>query len=187
MGYGIMPYAVDVNVLRSPHKYAADPDDFLAWIQDRHCTDDEWEAGPTRQALRELFYGEPHTGTEGHTYGYALKALCSTFGSLRDNGSWYPFGSGWPETVRNALADVGVKFDPEDLMYSGPPVPLPSIDDFPVIGHVLRDELRPTFEALNAADLSPIGDRQVVEAITELHGWMRHCVENDYDLVCFYH
>lgn len=184
MGYGIMPYAVDVNVLRSPHTHAYEPENFLAGVQDRHCSDDEF--GPTRQSLRELFFAEPLTGAEGHVYGYSLKALCETFGGHLDNGHWYPFGSGWLDTVGAALAEVGVRFDPNDLIYSGSPVPLPVIDDFPVIGHMVRAEMKPVAEALDAADLSAITDRSVAAAITELHGWMR-LHEDDYDLVCFYH
>jgi hypothetical protein len=186
-----MPYSVNVNVLRSPHTYTSDPEDFLAWIQDRFCEDEEY--GPTRESMREMFFGEPFTGSEGHVYGYTLKALCDTFGGMLDNGYWYPCGSGWFDTVRDALAQVGVRFDPSALIYSGPPVPLPPIDGFPAIGHLERDEALSLAERLTAADLSSIGDQSVVGAITELHGWLKRC-KNDaehesenYDLVCFYH
>lgn len=190
MGYGIMPYAVSVEVLSSPHKYTADPEDFLAWLQQLYCSDGE-EGGPTPQVLRELFYAEPHTGTEGRVYGYALESLCKRFGGLLDNGHWYPCGDRHLATVRDALTEIGVDFDPQDLIWSGSPVPLPEIEDWPVIGHLRRDEMRPIATALDAADISAITDRSAAGAVAELHGWLRHCLEDDdmfpCDLVCFYY
>ena len=191
MGYGIMPYLVNVNVLRSPHTYTDDAEDFLAWVQDRHCKDDEY--GPTRESLREMFFGEPLTGSQGHVYGYTLEALCKTFGGHLSNSCWYPAPSSWFDTVRDALAEVGVRFDPNDLIYSGPPVKLPPIDDFPVIGCLRRDEATPVAEALDAADLSAISDPGVAESVAELHGWLKKCKDdkddemNSFDLVCFYY
>ncbi|MQY05772.1 DUF7691 family protein [Actinomadura macrotermitis] len=190
MGYGIMPYSVNINVLREPHAHASEPDVFLEWIQGQYCEGGEFD--PTPESMRELFYNEPFTG-EGHIYGYTLKALCEVFGGPLDNGHWYPFGSEWPGTVQAALTGVGVQFDPNDLMYSGSPVPLPRIDDFPLIGYVERKEALRLAAELDAADLSAIEDRSVAGAVTELHGWLKRCNDKpgdeyaSYDLVCFYH
>ncbi|EHM23823.1 hypothetical protein OG582_32265 [Streptomyces anulatus] len=190
MGYGIMPYSVNINVLRKPHAYTSDPEEFLEWIQGRHCTGGEFD--PTPEAMRELFYNEPFTG-DGHIYGYTLKALCGVFGGHLDNGFWHKFGSGWLDTVQTALAGAGVRFDPNDLVYSGSPVPLPPIDDFPLIGYVEREEALRLAAELDAADLSAIEDASVAGGVAELHGWLKACnsVEGDEfnssDLVCFYH
>ncbi|MFC9971210.1 hypothetical protein ACFVH6_09970 [Spirillospora sp. NPDC127200] len=190
MGYGIMPYSVNINVLRKPHAHTSDPDDFLDWIQGLHCTGDEF--APTPQTMRELFYNEPFTG-DGHVYGYTLKALCQVFGGLLDNAYWHKCGSEWFGTVESALAGVGVRFDPNDLIYSGSPVPLPRIDDFPLIGHVEREEALRLAAEMDAADLSAIEDPNVAGGVKELHGWLKSCSidpENErdcYDLVCFYH
>ncbi|MFD0899316.1 DUF7691 family protein [Actinomadura sediminis] len=190
MGYGIMPYAVSVEVLSSPHEYTGDPEDFLAWLQELYCSDDA-EAGPTPQVMRELFYAEPYTGTEGRVYGHALESLCKRFGGLLGNDHWYPCGDRHLAAVRETLSGLGVDLDPRDLIWSGPPVPLPEIEDRPVIGHLRRDEMGPIAAALDAADLSAVTDRSVAGAITELHGWLRRCLEDDgrfpCDLVCFYY
>ncbi|MFC5748853.1 DUF7691 family protein [Actinomadura rugatobispora] len=203
MGYGVTPYSVNVNVLRSPHTYTQDPEDFLAWIQDRFCKDDEdeeYEYGPTRQSMREMFFDQPLTGTEGLVYGNTLRAFCDTFGGMLGNGHWYPVGFSWFDTVRDALAQVGVSFDPNDLIYSGSPVTMPPIDDFPCIGYLERDEALSLAEQLDAADLSAIGDQKVtgsiremvIGSIRELHGWLKQCKADgehetdNYDLVCFY-
>ncbi|MFD0857082.1 hypothetical protein ACFQ07_33050 [Actinomadura adrarensis] len=190
MSYGIMPYAVNINVLRSPHTYTSDPDDFLAWIQERHCKDNDY--GPTRESMREMFFGEPLTGAEGHVYGYTLKALCETFGAMLPNANWYPVRMRWFDAVQDALTQIGVRFDPTDLIYSGSPIPLPPIEDFPSIGHLRRDEAIPLGEALDAADISLISDENLTESIRELHGWLKQCSNaetemDSYDLVCFYH
>lgn len=189
MGYGIIPYSVNIDVLREPHAYTGDPDEFLEWIQGLYCTGGEFD--PTPQTMRELFYGEPFTG-EGCVYGYTLKALCKVFGGHLPNNHWYKIGSGWCGMIETALAGVGVRFDPSVLMDGGSPVSLPPIDDFPVIGYLERDEALRLAAELDTADLSAIEDPNVAGGIAELHGWLKECEIGESpidcrDLVCFYH
>lgn len=77
-----MPYAVNVEHLRTPHAFTADPAKFLAWLEDLYCTGDE--LAPTPQSMRRLFYAEDLSDVDGDlgpVYGYTLEALCMRFGA----------------------------------------------------------------------------------------------------------
>ncbi|MFE3442175.1 hypothetical protein ACFXNW_04005 [Nocardia sp. NPDC059180] len=185
MGYGIMAYSVEVKHLLAPSTFTAEPEDFFDWMTQVHAH--ALGEPATHTALRELFFAQEPTGSEGWAYGYALKVLCERFGGWLPNSHWCPVRSSWFDTVGEALRALGITFDPTDLIYSGSPVSLPPIDDFPSIGHLTLAELKPLAESLNAADLSTLEDRYLVDSITELRGWINHCVEGDTDLVCFYH
>lgn len=181
MSYGLMPYSVRVEILREPHGYA--PVHALAEAQQRHGGSD-----PSRyQAMRELFFNEPFTSTEGYLYGYALKGLCEALGDPMPNRHWMPFSMSGHHLVTDALAGVGVQFDAYRLTTSLSPVDLPPIEEFPSIGHVLRADMEPVDAQFAAADLSAIADQSIRGAAEELRGWIRYCLQDNADLVCFYH
>ncbi|MFI8977220.1 hypothetical protein ACIGO9_30355 [Nocardia asteroides] len=180
-----MAYSVDIGAVRAPAASTHNPEDFFEWMVGVHA--DLLDSDSRRKAMRELFFGEPLAGSEGSDYGYALKVLCERFGGSLANGSWYPVGDGFFDSVRAALDEIGVEFDPSDLAFSGPPVSLPRIDGFPGIGHLSAAEVARLARDLDAADVSRVEDQQVRAAIDELHRWVRHCVEGESDLVTFYH
>ncbi|MEU0539847.1 hypothetical protein ABZ319_08240 [Nocardia sp. NPDC005978] len=180
-----MAYAVEIEVLRAPSTFAAEPQEFFDWMVQVHRS--SLESEDRRTALEELFFSRPATGSEGFEYGYALKILCERFGGSLNNGHWYPVGSRGLDMIGEALAGLGVQFDPNDLAYSGSPVQLPQIDDFPAIGHLTRAEMVPLAKALEDVDLSTVEDRGVARAIAELREWCLFCTENGLDLVSFYH
>lgn len=180
-----MAYSVEVEHLLAPSTFTAEPEEFFDWMTQVHAHSLDEPA--IRTALRELFFAQEPTGSEGWAYGYALKVLCERFGGWLPNGHWYPIRTSGFDAVGAALRSIDVAFDPTDLIYSGSPVDLPPIDDFPCIGHLTLAELKPLAESLNAADLSAIEESSLVDSITELRGWVNTCVERDSDLVCFYH
>ncbi|WP_280186780.1 MULTISPECIES: DUF7691 family protein [Nocardia] len=185
MGYGIMAYAVDVQVLSAPSAHTGDPQKFFDWMVEVHRATTCSEA--VRTALRELFFCEEHSSSDGAPYGLALQILCARFGGALSNRYWYPVGSGWFNKVGAALDSLGIDFDPHDLAFSGSPISLPEIEDFPAIGHFTRAELEPVARAFDTADLSGIGDEEIAESVTELRDWVRWCVDNDLDLVSFHY
>ncbi|CCF61299.1 protein of unknown function [Nocardia cyriacigeorgica GUH-2] len=185
MGYGIMAYTVEVKHLLAPSTFTSEPEEFFDWMTQVHAH--SLDRPEIRTALRELFFSQSPTSSEGWAYGYALKVLCERFGGWLPNSHWYPFGSGAFDAARAALRSLDIDFDPESLIYSGSPVDLPPIDDFPCIGHLTLAELKPLAESFNAADLSAIEETSLVDSIAELRGWVNTCVEGDSDLVCFYH
>lgn len=185
MGYGIMPYAVQIDVLAAPSTHTGDPRGFFDWMVELHRA--TVRSNDIRTALRELFFREEHSGSDGAPYGLALQILCARFGGALSNRYWYPITTSWFDKVGDALDGIGVDFDPHDLAFSGSPISLPEIEDFPAIGHFTRAELEPVARAFDTADLSSIGDEEIAESVTELRDWVRSCVDNHYDLVSFHY
>ncbi|MFD8249679.1 hypothetical protein [Nocardia sp. NPDC059691] len=140
-----------------------------------------------RTALRELFFSEEHSGSDGAPYALALQILCARFGGALSNRYWYPISSGWFDKVGDALGGLDIDFDPHDLAFSGSPISLPEIEDFPAVGHFTRAELEPVARAFDTADLSGIGDEEIAESVTELRDWVRTCVDDGLDLVSFHY
>lgn len=180
-----MAYAVDVEVLAAPSAHTGDPQAFFDWMVDVHRATTCSEA--VRTALRELFFSEEHSGSDGAPFGLALQILCARFGGALSNRYWYPISTSWFDKVGDTLDRLRVDFDPHDLAFSGSPISLPEIEDFPAIGHFTRAELEPVAHAFAAADLSGIGDEEIAESVTELRGWVRTCVDDDLDLVSFHY
>ncbi|MGY2119143.1 DUF7691 family protein [Nocardia gipuzkoensis] len=185
MGHGIMAYAVDVEVLSAPSAHTGDPQGFFDWMVEVHRASIRSEA--IRTALRELFFCEEHSGSDGAPYGFALQILCARFGGALSSRYWSPISTSWFDKVGAALDGLGVDFDPHDLAFSGSPISLPEITDFPAIGHFTRAELEPVARAFDTGELSGIGDEEIVESVTELRDWVRWCVDNNYDLVSFHY
>lgn len=184
MGYGILPYSVDIEHLRAPSTFTSESEEFFDWMATIHRS--TIDSPSRRSALRELFFSTPTTGFDGSDYGHALRVLCERFGGALDNEFWYPIGSSWFDTVRDCLHELGVAFDPHQLTSSEPPVPLPPIDDFPVIGYLSHTQLAPIARTFDAADLSTIKDRFLAGSVRELQMWVRSCLERECDLVTFY-
>ncbi|MFI5540886.1 hypothetical protein ACIA5H_31310 [Nocardia sp. NPDC051900] len=180
-----MPYAVDVEVLSAPSAHTGDPQGFFDWMVDVHRATTCSEA--VRTALRELFFSEKHSGSDGAPYGMALQILCARFGGALSNRAWYPISTSWFDKVGDVLDGLGIDLDPHHLAFSGSPISLPEIEDFPAIGHFTRAELEPVARAFAAADLSGIGDEELFESVTELRDWVHWCVDNDLDLVSFHY
>lgn len=185
MGYGVMAYAVEIELVRAPSKYLPDPRDYFARMKNLRRPTDTPDGFD--EALEELFFSRPFTSTDGSVYGYALKWLCEQLGYPLPNAHWYPVGLSWLDTVHQALGEIDVQFHPNDLVYSGSPVALPEIIDFPGIGHLTSTEVKPLAQALAAADLSAVTDSQATESIAEMRDWFQSCTRINSDLMCFFH
>ncbi|MFQ6225807.1 hypothetical protein [Nocardia sp. NPDC002869] len=111
-----------------------DPQDYFARMKNLRRPTDTPDGFD--EALEELFFSRPFTGTDGSVYGYALEWLCELLGLTLPNAHWYPVGLSRLDTVHQGLDDIDMQFHPNDLVYSGLPVTLPEIVDFPGIGHL---------------------------------------------------
>jgi hypothetical protein len=93
---------------------------------------------------------------------------------------------GWFDTVANELRSGGVNFNPTDLILSGPPVPLPLVDDFPAIGHLRHTEMPALLNDLQGLRRDDV-DPDALESIVEIVSWLKTCLHRKRALVCFYH
>jgi hypothetical protein len=160
-----------------------------------HVEEDEDEDGnppePLTAAdiLRQLIMGEPYRREFGFAYGYCFEALCEHFGEGLNNSEWSAMHSEWFDTVGKELKKAGVDeraLSLNTLFFRGPPVKLPTIEDFPSIGYLTKPEVAKARAALAKADLSKVKNRGAVESIEQIRSWLDECAESNRDLVCTY-
>ena len=167
MSYAIHPYGIALTDLR---KMACDLEACGAAytkMRDMAARHDVWIAEqadprlPTmRGALDLLAHGR---GGPGFCLGYALQLLCAAHGRFLDNAGVSGTRIEWLETVDAALEAQGKGF--RLLTLTPPPVPLPFIDDYPMVGFARREDLA------EIASL-PIADDPEIEGTFEtLRAW----------------
>jgi len=190
MGYGVMPYAVPPaawTVIGSRDEARLTELDQWAGEIDELLGD---ELPPARELLRHMIMGEPYVENAGFAYGYWLKYVCEAYGEMLPNGAWMPIRIDFLDHVQRALTRAGVpagRVSVHDIIFGGPPVPLPPIDDFPGIAHTPRDETESLLAALESGKPVEETDVYVRAAVEELRSWLSFCARNRCDLVCFYH
>ena len=177
MGYGVHAYAVDLAKVRSVvgsgdaklvKQIAKKSADELEQI------DDIDDAEPSaKECLAQLVDGETEDGDVNFKYGYALELVCRHFGEWLPNRSWSAMRFDWFDTVDKAIGKLGKRSLSARVFYSGVPVEIPRPEDFPMIGHLEKDEIVELAAALRAAKakkkkLAP----DVVESLDELLGWL---------------
>lgn len=206
MGYTVSAYAVDLDAVRAvvgsrdgrilTELTAALADD-LEQIDDMLCEyaeDNEDEKDPyppltAADVLRHLVMGDPCRKDVGFAYGYCFAALCAHFGTELNNDQWSAMRATWFGAVQAALAQAGVsakQFAVDRLVYRGPPVRLPSLNDFPNIGYLMRAEVVEARAALATADLAKITNLGAAESVKQMREWFVACVRSNRDLVCTY-
>jgi hypothetical protein len=91
---------------------------------------------PTREALRQIIYGEPYNARSAHSYGYALISLCSHIGIDLTGDEELKLGY-VTDLIDEYLADdfgiTGIACA-EDLLDEVPDFGLPPVADFPASG-----------------------------------------------------
>ena len=190
MGYGLMVYAVDLDVVTAACGSGDDTirrmisgrfrrdiystNDQLGWSNDRG-------ADSVFEALRHLIMGSDDMRLPGAMYGYAYKYIIEHHGRFLDNDRFMPARHSWvSEEVQPQLAAAGVALDLDDLYFGGAPVSFPSPDDFPGFGCWRRDAIAAALPILNAASgLSP--------ELQQIKAWLARAASENRDLVAFYH
>lgn len=205
MGYIVQPFAVDLGKVRAAigsknksllsklkKKFAEDFEQFDEMLADTLEEDEEdASAEPLTMVdvLRHLIMGEPYRENIGFAYGYGFEFLCQHFGDFLDNGEWSAMRAEWFDTVQKALKKAGVSekaLSFNQLVFRGPPVELPEIDDSPCIGYLTKAEIAKARAALTAADLSKVKNTDAVASIEQIISWLDTCAKKKCDLVCTY-
>lgn len=152
--------------------------------------DEDREPLTMATVLRQLVNSEAYDESLGFMYGYGLEFLCRHLGRSLPNGHWSSMRAEWAEKADAALDELGVAKEKlrveRHLMYRGSPFPLPSIDDFPTIGYLQREEIAAALAAFDADMADQVEDEGLREALAELRGWLQTCAERGCDLICFY-
>ncbi|MRH87547.1 hypothetical protein GFY24_08770 [Nocardia sp. SYP-A9097] len=191
MSYIVSPYAVDLDGIRLVGSYGQEFVDAVVRSSPQQVLDrldEAEELGLTpRDVMRQLLAGEPMDPEFGPTYGHALEVLCHHAGTLLDNAHWAGMRFRYFSMVEQALADIGVDFDPTELVLGGAPIELPPIDDFPSIGFVEHHRIDAMADTLNAVRLDRLTDDAIRGSVAEMREWARTCQAEGVGLVCFYY
>lgn len=155
----------------------------------RHAID---QGAPTAsEALHAVVHGGPFSEDKGHAfqYGYAYKRLCFLTGFFLDNACFTPHRGAWLSVVDEGLAALGItavsvaSFGSCDL-----PAPLPWTDT-PGCGEWTHEQCIQAlaeFEAAEEKGSTPPLEPEVVEAVMQCIGWMRHAASRPgYGIVGF--
>ncbi|MGI5482880.1 DUF7691 family protein [Streptomyces lavendofoliae] len=166
-------------------------DQLLDVIRDRFADDlassDDWfsseieKGAPTAyEALRAVVHGGPYDAEKqyGFQYGYAYKRLCSLTGAFLDNSSFSPFRGDWLEVVDEGLKALRITaVSVAELgYYDGLPAGIPSYD-LPRCGEWTHEqclEALEQFEATKRDGHAPPLEPEVVDAVMDVIGWLRH-------------
>ena len=154
---------------------------------DQLAHDDDWfadaiaDGAPSAyEALRAVVHGGPFDAPKHlvFPYGYAYKRLCSLTGSFLDNSSFSPFRGDWLEVVDEGLKALRITaVSVAEFGYGGGiPREIPTYD-LPRSGewtHAQCREALEQFERTKAAGHAPPLDPEVVEAVMDVTGWLRH-------------
>ena len=195
MGYNVRAYAVDLDRLRS--LVGSGDESLIATLVSEHAHTlrevDRLDLGTAEsapsaaEALAQLVHGRMDDGESNFKYGYALELACRQLGQELSNQYWSQMHGEWFDAVEDAFTELGGKTKvSNDVFWSGPPVELPFIDDFPAIGTVRAEGVRPLLAELDDA-LTKARSSQAHAALRELHGWLLIADRDALGIVTFYY
>ncbi|WCD94192.1 hypothetical protein PGH47_00355 [Streptomyces sp. HUAS 31] len=192
MSSSLSVYLLDVAATRA--LVGSRDDQLLEVISDRFgdalARDDDYfsyeiERGAPKayEALRAVVHGGPFSDEEDHAfqYGYAYKRLCSLTGSFLDNSSFTPHRGDWLSVVDQGLKALGITaVSVEEFGYGGLPSPLPYTFT-PGCGEWTPGQIAQALEqfeatkrAVDESGEAPPLEPEVVDAVMQCLGWMRH-------------
>ncbi|MGW0703031.1 DUF7691 family protein [Streptomyces sp. NPDC002867] len=135
------------------------------------------------EALRAVIHGGPFSENkdDAFQYGYAYERLCSLTGSFLDNDCFTPHRGDWLSRVDEGLKALGITaVSVEHFSYSDLPDPLPYTFT-PGCGewspdHIAQalEQFEATKRAVDESGQAPPLEPEVLEAVMQCLGWMRH-------------
>ena len=179
MGYHTSIYAVDLQRLRSAFGSNDTQllDEIAETCREAFAESNEWFATEiangalTREAaLAELIRGTLSAAeSSAFQYGYALETLCRHVGTQLET---------------DMLGEIGGIGLADELATSGPPVPIPPPDDFPVMGYLTHQQAAAELHRIAASPPSH-PEPSVRLAIEQLRSCLEHASRQRVDLVAF--
>ncbi len=192
MSSSLSVYLLDVTATRA---LVGSRDDQLlevirAEFGDSLARDDDYfshaiaKGAPTAyEALRAVIYGGPFSDDQDHAfqYGYAYDRLCSLTGSFLDNSCFTPHRGDWLSVVDQGLTALGITavsvaaFGCNDLPEPLPYTYTPGCGEWtPEAITQALEQFEATKRAVDESGHAPPLEPEVVEAVMQCLGWMRH-------------
>jgi hypothetical protein len=191
VGYNVQAYAVDLSRLRTLVGSADDA--LITTLVSEHASElanvDRLDgAAPSAaDAVAALVRGQMEDGESNFKYGYALELACRQLGQGLSNQHWSAMHGEWFDAVEDAFTELGGKTKVcNDVFWSGPPVELPFIDDFPAIGTVPAEAVKPLLAELETV-LAKARISHENAALRELLEWLRIADRDALGIVTFYY
>jgi hypothetical protein len=169
MSYTLVPYLIDLGRLQA---VAGGGDaalvDALSAKYPRRVN------GPVLEALSRIVHGriDPDPGGAA-AYAVALGALCDHLGERLDNEMFQDTGGDY-------LSEAGL----DDLLQTGPPLPIPHTGDFPVVGHLPPQ--RAAEEVARLERLPPHPDPIVMRGRSQYDDWLQAATREQRGIVVYY-
>ncbi|GAA2109463.1 hypothetical protein GCM10009759_50140 [Kitasatospora saccharophila] len=153
------------------------------------ASDDEWfsrqieDGAPgAAEALRAVVHGGPYSADPDHAfqYGYAYRRLCRLTGSFLDNSGFSPFRGSWLSVVDEGLRALRItavslaEFHYGDALPDGVP---PSAAEYPSCGEWTHERCLAALEQFERSERdghAPPLEPEVVDAVADVLGWLRH-------------
>jgi hypothetical protein len=139
MGLYILSFGVEVSALKQAFA-SKDSALFEAVCATEtfagYASQDSPGAVPTREALRQIIYGEPYDARSAPSYGYALISMCSHIGVDLNGHTELKLGYETDLIDEYLVDDFGITgiACAEDLLAEVPDFGLPPVADFPASG-----------------------------------------------------
>jgi|JI10StandDraft_1071094.scaffolds.fasta_scaffold355463_1 hypothetical protein len=178
MSRGVMPYAVSLEQLRELLEVPSE--------QARAATMRGNDAAEL-EVLRTMVSGGAPV-LPASEYAHMLERLCHKLGRILPNNSLSPGSWQLLESIARTTPApfVAQGLDTKKLFFGGPPVHLPPVQDYPVMGHLDLPELRRVATLLESVDLtSP--EPEADDALADIADWVVMAVAANQGIVCFYY
>ncbi|MFC8718035.1 hypothetical protein [Kitasatospora sp. NPDC057198] len=156
---------------------------------DALASDDEWfshqianGAPGAAEALRAVVHGGPYPAAPEYAfqYSYAYQRLCRLTGSFLDNSSFSPFRGTWLSVVDEGLRALRITEVSLAEFHYGAAVPdgvPPSMSEYPTCGEWTHERCVAALEQFEQTvrdDHAPPLEPEVVDAVADVLGWLRH-------------
>ena len=157
----------------------------LANLDEQMCDPDDEDDISHEQAMRELFSGELTAEYYGARYGWAFDMLCNCLGTFLSNRGFSPCDTSWYEQLDEYLATSDVEFRFTQLIYDCP-IELPTIDDWPCIGHWTQEQIAAAAPAMKKL-AEETADREVAEALGTVNEWFEQALGEPGSMIVGFH
>ena len=158
---------------------------------DEDVLDDDDEESSDRLYVTALLEGSEQDPDKSSEYGYALEKIVEAMGGERVDAEEF-------EDLRYGEFDGPMSW----ILESGPPIDLPSNDDFPIVGYRTRAEMQQALLASEEEedtededddddddDYDDVmnDDDYMDDMIDDMHEVFRYALENKKDVISFYY
>lgn len=143
------------------------------------------------EILRHIFMSEPVDARAGFAYDMVIQAMCQKSGVKLPNQNWIDVKhiDDWGKELDRCLGAYGISADllsvSGHLLSRGNPFFRSYSSDAPFIGYLRNEEIGPICAALDSLDLKDKGPEDPETYLLDIRKWLRACLREEEDFICF--